>query len=54
VLPLTYLPILVVVNDREYLGHQVNGPIRDALGVLFLVLVLIAAIPLLIATGAGQ
>jgi Mn2+/Fe2+ NRAMP family transporter len=57
VLPLTYLPILVVANDGEYLGDQVNGPVRNALGVVFLILVLvaaIAAIPLLIATGAGQ
>jgi Mn2+/Fe2+ NRAMP family transporter len=57
VLPLTYLPILIVANDREYLGDQVNGKVRNALGVLFLIVILIAAIaaiPLLIVTGAGQ
>jgi len=57
VLPLTYLPILVVANDRDYLGDQVNGRIHNTLGVIFLVVILIAAIaaiPLLIATGAGQ
>ena len=57
VLPLTYLPILVVANDRDYLGDQVNGPVRNALGIAFLVLILVAAVaavPLLIATGAGQ
>ena len=57
VLPLTYLPILVVANDREYLGDQVNGKVRNALGVFFLIVILVAAvaaIPLLILTGAGQ
>ncbi|MFL6120044.1 NRAMP family divalent metal transporter [Actinophytocola sp.] len=57
VLPLTYLPILVVANDRDYLGDQVNGRVRNLLGVTFLVIILIvavAAIPLMIITGAGQ
>jgi Mn2+/Fe2+ NRAMP family transporter len=57
VLPLTYLPILIVANDREYLGDRVNGRVQNFLGVLFLIIVLIAsivAIPLLIITGAGQ
>jgi Mn2+/Fe2+ NRAMP family transporter len=57
VLPLTYLPILIVANDRDYLGDQVNGRVRNALGVAFLVVVLVvavAAIPLTILTGGGQ
>ena len=57
VLPLTYLPILIVANDRDYLGDQVNGKVRNALGLLFLVVILVAAvaaIPLLVLTGAGQ
>ncbi|WP_410631572.1 NRAMP family divalent metal transporter [Amycolatopsis sp. cmx-4-83] len=57
VLPLTYLPILVVANDREYLGDQVNGRVRNILGVGYLGVILvaaIAAIPLMIITGAGQ
>ena len=29
VLPLTYLPILVVANDRAYLGDKVNGPLGE-------------------------
>jgi Mn2+/Fe2+ NRAMP family transporter len=57
VLPLTYLPILIVANDRDYLGDQVNGKVRNLLGVVFLGVILvaaIAAIPLMIITGAGQ
>ncbi len=57
VLPLTYLPILVVANDREYLGDKVNGRLANILGVVYLVIILIvaiAAIPLMIITGMGQ
>ena len=56
-LPLTYFPILVVANDPEYMGENVNGRVRNALGVVFLVIILIAAlaaIPLLIITGMGS
>jgi Mn2+/Fe2+ NRAMP family transporter len=56
VLPLTYLPILVVANDREYLGDRVNGRLANGLGVVYLVVILVAAlaaIPLSIATGMG-
>ncbi len=55
-LPLTYLPILVVANDREYMGDHVNGRATNALGLVYLVVILaasLAAIPLMIATGAG-
>jgi len=55
-LPLTYLPILVVANDREYMGDHVNGRATNALGLVYLVVILVAslaAIPLMIATGAG-
>jgi len=55
-LPLTYLPILVVANDPEYMGDQVNGRVTNALGSIYLVLILVAsvaAIPLLIVTGVG-
>jgi Mn2+/Fe2+ NRAMP family transporter len=57
VLPLTYLPILVVANDRAYLGDKVNGPVANTLGVTYLIIILIvaiAAIPLMILTGVGQ
>lgn len=55
-LPLTYLPILVVANDPEYMGERVNGRVTNALGLVYLVLILVAslaAIPLMIATGVG-
>lgn len=55
-LPLTYLPILLVANDREYMGEHVNGRVTNAFGLVYLVIVLaasLAAIPLMIATGAG-
>lgn len=55
-LPLTYLPILVVANDREYMGDKVNGPVMNAFGQVFLVIVVVAslaAIPLMVASGAG-
>jgi Mn2+/Fe2+ NRAMP family transporter len=55
-LPLTYLPILVVANDRGYLGDRVNGRFANAIGVIYLVVVLvaaIAAIPLMIITRNG-
>jgi Mn2+/Fe2+ NRAMP family transporter len=57
VLPLTYLPILVVANDREYLGDKVNGPVANFFGIVFLaiiVIVAIAAVPLMIWTGVGS
>ena len=56
-LPLTYLPILVVANDRTYLGEQVNGRVANLLGTVYLVVVVVAsvaAIPLMVLTGAGQ
>ena len=56
-LPLTYLPILIVANDPDYMGEHTNGRFANALGVVTLVFVLIAAlaaIPLLIWTGMGR
>jgi len=55
-LPLTYIPILVVANDPEYMGTAVNGRALNALGTFYLGVILLAAfaaIPLLIVTGAG-
>ncbi|MET8911306.1 divalent metal cation transporter [Micromonospora sp. NPDC004551] len=57
VLPLTYLPILVVANDRIYLGDRVNGWWTNLLGALFLLLIIaasVAAIPLAIITRMGR
>jgi Mn2+/Fe2+ NRAMP family transporter len=56
-LPLTYIPILVIANDRDYMGDHVNGRTTNALASLFVVLILVvsaAAIPLMIITKAGQ
>jgi Mn2+/Fe2+ NRAMP family transporter len=55
-LPLTYLPILVVANDRGYLGARVNGRMANAIGVLYVVIVVVAAvaaIPLMLVTRMG-
>jgi Mn2+/Fe2+ NRAMP family transporter len=55
-LPLTYLPILVVANDRRFLGDKVNGRLANAVGLLFMVIILaaaVAAIPLMVMTGMG-
>lgn len=55
-LPLTYIPILVVSNDRQYMGDQVNGRLTNGVAIIYLVIILvaaIAAIPLMIVTGAG-
>lgn len=56
-LPLTYFPILVVANDRDYLGDHVNGRLANALGAVYLVLVVVASLVapvLLVATRMGQ
>ncbi len=56
-LPLTYFPILVVANDRTYMGDRVNGRLGNAFGVLFLLVIgvaSVAAIPLMILSKAGQ
>jgi Mn2+/Fe2+ NRAMP family transporter len=56
-LPLTYFPILVVANDRTYMGGDVNGPIKNTIAMFYMVLltvVAIATIPLMIATKAGS
>jgi Mn2+/Fe2+ NRAMP family transporter len=56
-LPLTYLPILIVANDPEYMGEHVNGRTLNGIALVYMVIILmasIAAIPLLIITGAGR
>jgi Mn2+/Fe2+ NRAMP family transporter len=55
-LPLTYFPILVIANDREYMGDKTNSRFTNALGTVYLVLLVlvsVAAIPLMIVTKAG-
>jgi manganese transport protein len=54
VLPLTYPPILVVANDRGYLGDRINGRLANLLGTAFLVVLVaaaVAAVPLMILAG---
>jgi manganese transport protein len=56
-LPLTYIPILIVANDPDYLGERTNGALANSLGVVYLILLTlasVAAIPLMIWTKAGQ
>ncbi len=56
-LPFTYIPILMVANDKRYMGDHVNGRLANFFGVIFLAIVTlsaIAALPLLITTKGGQ
>jgi Mn2+/Fe2+ NRAMP family transporter len=56
-LPLTYIPILLVANDRAYMGTHANGVLANVFGVLYLLVVLViavAAIPLLVLSNMGQ
>jgi manganese transport protein len=56
-LPLTYFPILVVANDRAYMGDSVNGRLTNVLATGYLGVIglaALAAIPLMVLTAAGQ
>jgi Mn2+/Fe2+ NRAMP family transporter len=56
-LPLTYIPILLVANDRAYMGRYANGRIANTFGIAFMVVILViavAAVPLMIVTNMGQ
>ena len=56
-LPLTYVPILLVANDRSYMREYVNGRLANVLGLFYLVVIMVVAVtavPLLILTNAGQ
>ena len=56
-LPLTYLPILIIANDPQYMGEHVNGSAMNILGTAYLVVIMVAslaAVPLLVITGAGS
>jgi manganese transport protein len=44
VLPLTYLPILLVGNDRNVMGKHVNGPLARVLGWFYFALICVLAI----------
>ena len=56
-LPLTYLPVLVVANDKEYMGDHVNGRALNVVASFYLLIVMVAsvtAIPLMIWTRMGS
>jgi manganese transport protein len=55
-LPLTYLPILLIAGDRSFMGEHANGRVTRTLGWLYfavIVVLAIAAVPLLLATNGG-
>src|SRR3989442_9611679 len=56
-LPLTYLPILIVANDSEYMGDETNGSATNMVASVYLVVIVaasLAAMPLMIVTGGVQ
>lgn len=56
-LPFTFAPLLIVANDPDYMGEQKNTRAINVVALIMLwllVLVTIAAIPLLILTGGGS
>jgi Mn2+/Fe2+ NRAMP family transporter len=56
-LPLTYVPILLVANDRAYMREYVNGRLANVFGLIYLVVIVfisLTAIPLMILTNVGQ
>jgi manganese transport protein len=57
VLPLTYLPLMLLARDKKYMGKFVNGRLANGLGWLFFAVVTaaaLAAIPLYVITSGGQ
>lgn len=57
VLPLTYLPLLLLASDRQFMRDHRNGRIAVSLGWLYfaiITLAAIAAIPLFVLTAGGQ
>ena len=57
VLPLTYLPLLLLAGDKKYMREHVNGPLAKALGWLYFALIsaaAIAALPLFFLTSGGN
>lgn len=56
-LPFTFAPLLIVANDRLYMGEQRNTPMINLVAYVvlgLLVVVTLATIPLFIATGGGS
>ncbi|MES2135718.1 MAG: divalent metal cation transporter [Pseudomonadota bacterium] len=57
VLPLTYLPLMLLAGDKTYMRQYANGPLAKTIGWLFFAIVTlaaIAAIPLYLLTSGGQ
>lgn len=57
VLPLTYLPLMLLANDKSYMREHANKWLAKSLGWLFFVVVTVAAIaalPLYLMTSGGQ
>jgi manganese transport protein len=56
-LPLTYFPILLVANDKSYMGRYGNGRLANGLGLLYLLVIMVVAltaVPLMVLTNVGQ
>ena len=56
-LPLTYLPILLIANDRTYMGPDRKGKLANVFGVAYFIVILViavAAIPLMLVTNGGE
>ena len=57
VLPLTYLPLMLLAGDKSYMGQYANKWLANGLGWLYFAIVTIAAaaaIPLYLLTSGGQ
>ena len=57
VLPLTYLPLLLLAGDKSYMRQYANGAVAKALGWLYFALITLAAVgdlPLYFLTSGGQ
>jgi Mn2+/Fe2+ NRAMP family transporter len=57
VLPLTYLPLLLLASDRHFMREHRNGVIANSLGWIYFAVIVVAAIaalPLFILTSGGQ
>jgi len=57
VLPFTYLPLLLLAGDKQYMGQYANGPVAKTLGWLYfavITLAALAALPLFLLTSGGN
>jgi Mn2+/Fe2+ NRAMP family transporter len=57
VLPFSYFPLLMVARDKHIMGRHANGPVANALGWLYLIVITLAALaalPLFFLTDLGQ